>query len=380
MEIIRPIAIHLPQFHPIPENDAWWGKGFTEWTNVTKAKPLFKEHYQPKLPADLGFYDLRLEAARNAQAALAQEYGIYGFCYYHYWFNGKKLLEQPVEEILKTRKPGFPFMLCWANENWTRIWDGGSKNILVEQHYTPEDDEAHIRYLLPFFKDPRYIRIDGKPVFAIYRSTLLPDAEATIQRWRGIAATENIELYIIRFEGMDEAGERYFESCFDAAAEFQPHIGFYNLHRNKRFKGLRDEISKETLMRAALKRIDWIKKKLGIYKQAENMMDEYQTFIETDLEFLDKAADNYKLYRCVCPGFDNTARRGNKSYILKGSTPELFRHWMQAEKDHFQPYSKEENLFFINAWNEWAEGNYLEPDIKWGRQYLEAVNAVFNQH
>lgn len=374
---IRPIVIHLPQFHPIPENDLWWGKGFTEWTNVTKAKPLFEGHFQPKLPADLGFYDLRLEEARIAQAALAQQYGIYGFCYYHYWFNGKLLLEKPVEEILRTGKPGFPFMLCWANENWTRVWDGGNKNILMEQNYTLEDDEAHIKYLLPYFKDPRYIRIDGKPVFAVYRSSLLPDVGATIQRWRTIAAAEGIALYIIRFEGLDESGEKYFDACFDAAAEFQPHIGFYNLHRHKKFKGLREEISKDTIKRAALKRVNWLKKKAGIYKQPEGLIDDYKIFVETDLEFINKDS-SYKLYKCVCPGFDNTARRGKKAYVLKGSTPELFKQWMEIEKDHFQPFSKEENLFFINAWNEWAEGNYLEPDIKWGRQYLEAVKAVFN--
>ena len=172
--LIRPIAFYLPQFYPTDQNNEWWGKGFTEWTNVTKAAPQYKGHYQPHLPTDLGFYDLRLEEARIAQANLAKQYGIYGFCYYHYWFNGKLLLQRPVEEILKTGKPGFPFMLCWANENWTRVWDGGSKEVLIEQHYSPEDDKAHLEYLLPYFKDPRYIRINGKLVFAVYRSASAP--------------------------------------------------------------------------------------------------------------------------------------------------------------------------------------------------------------
>jgi len=166
---VRAIAFHLPQFHPIPENDKWWGKGFTEWTNVVKARPLFPGHYQPHLPADLGFYDLRLPEARAAQAALAAEYGIYGFCYYHYWFHGRQVLERPVSEILKTGEPDFPFCLCWANENWTRRWDGLGSEILLEQCYSAADDLAHIRALMPFFSDPRYIRIMDRPFFAVGR-------------------------------------------------------------------------------------------------------------------------------------------------------------------------------------------------------------------
>ena len=179
---IRPIAIYLPQFHPVPENDLWWGKGFTEWTNVVKAKPLFKDHYQPHLPADLGFYDLRVPEVREAQANLAREYGIFGFCYYHYWFNGKRILEKPFEEVFESGKPDFPFMLCWANENWTRSWDGGNNEILLEQKYCHEDDKKHIQSLIPYFKDKRYIKANGKPVIAIYRSTLLPDVARTRPR------------------------------------------------------------------------------------------------------------------------------------------------------------------------------------------------------
>src|SRR6476620_7799168 len=176
---IKPIAIHLPQFHPIPENDEWWGKGFTEWTNVTKAKPLFKGHYQPHLPADLGFYDLRLPEIREQQAQLAKEYGIYGFCYYHYWFNGRRLLERPFEEVFKSGKPDFPFMLCWANENWTRVWDGMNNEVLLAQNYSEEDDRAHIKTLIPYFKDSRYIKINRKPIIAIYRSSSLPNPKRT---------------------------------------------------------------------------------------------------------------------------------------------------------------------------------------------------------
>ncbi|MDJ0634982.1 MAG: glycoside hydrolase family 99-like domain-containing protein [Xenococcaceae cyanobacterium MO_188.B29] len=181
---IKAIAFYLPQYHPIPENDKWWGKGFTEWTSVAKAKPLFKDHYQPHLPADLGFYDLRLPEVRQAQADLAREYGIYGFCYYHYWFNGKRLLERPFNEVLESGKPDFPFCLCWANENWTRRWDGQDREILIEQKYSVVDDREHIKSLISAFKDPRYIKIDGKPLFLIYRVNSLPDPSLTQKIWR----------------------------------------------------------------------------------------------------------------------------------------------------------------------------------------------------
>src|SRR5215467_8332153 len=178
-ENVRLIAFYLPQFHPISGNDQWWGKGFTEWRNVVRGRPLFPGHYQPHLPADLGFYDLRVPEIRQAQADLAQEYGIHGFCYYHYWFNGRRLLQRPFEEILASGKPDFPFCLCWANENWTRTWDGGDDQILLAQNYSDEDDLTHIKSLIPAFRDKRYIRVNGKPVLLVYRTTSLPNPSET---------------------------------------------------------------------------------------------------------------------------------------------------------------------------------------------------------
>jgi lipopolysaccharide biosynthesis protein len=219
----RLIAIYLPQYHPFKENDEWWGKGFTEWRNVVKAKPRFLGHYQPHLPADLGFYDLRVPEVRNEQAKMAKEHGIYGFCYYHYWFNGHLLMERPLEDMLKSKEPDFPFMICWANENWTRAWDGGEKEILIQQNYSEEDDREHIQYLMKFLRDPRYIRINGKPVICIYRTTNIPNIDKTLSIWREEACKENIELYICRFESFSEEGGKYITNNMDAAIEFQPH-------------------------------------------------------------------------------------------------------------------------------------------------------------
>ena len=377
---IRSIAIHLPQFHPIPENDEWWGKGFTEWTNVTKAKPLFEGHYQPHLPADLGFYDLRLPEARQAQADLAREYGIYGFCYYHYWFNGRRILERPVQEILESGKPDFPFMLCWANENWTRVWDGGEKNILLEQVYAAEDDLNHIRSLIPFFKDPRYIRVNNKPVFAVYKSSLFPDMRQTIQTWREEAARHGLELYICRFERAITEKEA-MSAGFDAAIEFQPQA--YN-STEKKINTLRDEISVKNILSSIIFRtrrfINPPAKIPGIKneKELEGSVASYKEYAAEALSRYETPVD-YKLYRGVCPGWDNSSRRKSGYAVLHGSTPELFAEWTSGALKNFQPYSPEENLFFINAWNEWAEGNHLEPCQKWGRSYLETFKNTLTE-
>ncbi len=219
---IRPIAFYLPQYHPIPENDLWWGNGFTEWTNVVKAKPFFNGHYQPHVPGELGYYDLRLPEVRQRQADLARENGIYGFCYYHYWFNGRRILERPFQEVFESGKPDFPFMLCWANENWTRVWDGDEKEILLKQEYDLEDDRRHIQSLIPYFKDPRYIRIQNKPVFAVYKSSLLPLPAKTIEIWREEAANAGLDLYVCRVDSFGIEGAEYMKAGFDAAIEFQP--------------------------------------------------------------------------------------------------------------------------------------------------------------
>ncbi len=249
MNKIKPIAIYLPQFHPIPENDIWWGKGFTEWTNVTKAQPRFQGHYQPHLPADLGFYDLRLEEARLAQEQLAKDYGIHGFCYYHYWFNGKRILQEPLDRKMQNRKEDLPFLMCWANENWTRTWDGLDKEVLLKQEYGFDDDLAHIQHLISFFKDERYIKVEGKPIFVVYRPNLFPDIQKTISIWRKAVREAGFpDLYI----GYALNAENHFSPQslgFDFAFEFQPNsinfpatIPYPNTLKHKIFRKIKKKL------------------------------------------------------------------------------------------------------------------------------------------
>jgi lipopolysaccharide biosynthesis protein len=359
--MLRPIALYLPQFHPILENDLWWGKGFTEWTNVTKAKPLFEGHYQPHLPSDLGFYDLRLEESRLAQEALAREYGIYGFCYYHYWFSGKLLLTEPLDRKYKNPKEDLPFMLCWANENWTRVWDGGDRNVLIGQNYSNDDDLIHIKYLLPLFKSDRYIKVNGKPVFCIYRSSLFPDIRNTIQLWREFAAKEGIELYLCRFEALGEQKIDPVSLGFDAAIQFPPFGVGQNISEEKKI------ISRHRLLNSVKSRFSKIYRD---YFQKANFLN-YEEIIKNDL---DSFPPDYKLYPTVMPGWDNTSRR-KRPTIVKHSNPERFGEWVNSKVKRFVPFSEHENFFFINAWNEWAEGNHLEPCQKWGRSYLDALKS-----
>lgn len=368
---LRPIAIYLPQFHPIPENDAWWGKGFTEWTNVTKAKPLFKGHYQPHLPTELGFADLRVPEVREEQAKMAREYGIHGFCYYHYWFNGKRILERPFQEVFESGKPDFPFMLCWANENWTRTWDGKENNVLLEQNYSEEDYRNHIQSLIPYFEDERYIRIDGKPVMAIYKTQKIPNIEVLVQTWREEVKKAGMELYLCRFE-TDSTHYKGYAEGFDAAIEFQPHGGIANYIDKYWISRMRQnkELTFENLIISLKFRLNRLMKTPGL-------IIDYAYFIKVLSRF--RQEEGYKRFRGVTPGFDNTARKRSNFFLLKNSSPEVFGQWVKQAVKEFKPYSKEENLFFINAWNEWAEGNHLEPCIKWGRAYLEALKKNLDE-
>ena len=358
MKTIRTIAIYLPQFHPIEINDKAWGKGFTEWTNVTKAKPQFPGHYQPRLPRDLGYCDLRCEETRLEQVEYAKRYGIDAFCFYHYWFNGKRIMNMPIDKWLETGKPDFPFMLCWANENWSRGWNGHPDDLLIAERYSHEDDLNHIHFLIKLFKDPRYLRVDNKPVFAIYNSKLHPHMAECINTWRTEARKEGIELYLIRVETYESTGAIHLKDGFDAAMEFQPHCRY--------------GYGKKTEMVCRI--VNMFTKKIFKKKIISTVFD-YGKYSKNAIKHFDQS---YKRYPCVTPMWDNSPRH-KPFFALHNSTPSKFKYWLSQIYSKFVPYSSEENLIFINAWNEWAEGNYLEPDMKWGTKYLEAVKESQNE-
>lgn len=360
---LRAIAFYLPQFHPIAENDRWWGKGFTEWTNVVRARPLFRGHYQPHLPADLGFYDLRVPEVREAQAALARAHGIHGFCYYHYWFNGVRLLNRPVDEVLHSGRPEFPFCLCWANENWTRRWDGLDHEILIRQEYSDDDDRAHIEHLLPYFADRRYLTVDGRPLFLVYRTELLPDPARTAASWRSRARAAGLpDLYLVRVEGT-RSNINPKSIGFDAALEFAPDKRVVRPVLRRARRGFRPRIE------AALRRIGLISPRTH-----EHRIYSYDS-LATGM--LSKPAPAWRRFRSVTPAWDNSPRRAEGADIFLGSTPNRFGAWLStAATLTREAFRGDERVLFINAWNEWAEGNHLEPDQEWGLTYLEATARV----
>lgn len=358
---LRAIAFYLPQFHPIPENDRWWGKGFTEWTNVAKARPLFRGHYQPHLPADLGFYDLRVPEVRAAQAEMARTYGLTGFCYYHYWFNGTRLLNRPFDEVLASGRPDFPFCLCWANENWTRRWDGYDHEVLLRQQYSFDDDLTHIEHLLPAFEDPRYIKIGGKPLLLVYRSEVLPDAGRTAALWRERVQKAGFpDLYLARVESW-RAGIPPASINFDAAVEFAPDKGVV-LPKFRSTNPLLNALQ-QPLIRSGLLRPSPDALRLYSY-------DALVAGMRAKIEV------SYPRFRCVTPGWDNSARRVNGATIFVGSSPATYRDWLNEVVSETLSSVGLEPIIFINAWNEWAEGNHLEPDLRDGRAYLEATAEI----
>lgn len=344
-EHVRAIAFYLPQYHPIPENDEWWGKGFTEWTNVARAKPLFRGHRQPRLPADLGFYDLRLPEAREAQAKLAASYGLAGFCYYYYWFNGRRLLERPLLEVLARRRPDFPFCVCWANENWTRHWDGRDREVLIGQQHSPEDDRSFLESLLPIFEDERYIRVDNRPLLLLYRSQRFPDIARTTAIWRQVARAAGIgDLYLAAVQSFDATWDLDPRPWgFDAAVEFPPH-------------GLAAPMARP------------------IGSPYKSRFFDYTRSAE---RFMARPVPHYPLLRTVMPSWDNSPRRRERAHIFLKGSPEVYGRWLEEMvRQTRQLKFGEERLVFINAWNEWAEGNYLEPDLEHGLAYLEATARV----
>jgi lipopolysaccharide biosynthesis protein len=341
-DFVKLIAFYLPQFHPIPENDNWWGKGFTEWTNVTKAKPLFEGHYQPRLPADLGFYDLRLSQIRHEQIALAKQYGIYGFCYHYYWFSGSRLLEKPIYDMLLDPASDMPFCLCWANENWTRRWDGREHELLIAQKHAPGDDEEFIRGVVQFFRDPRYIRLNGAPLLIVYQPQQFRNSQQKTKIWREVCTSLGIPK-IHLCAALTHGNEEYQKYGFDSGVQFPPH--------NLKLETLND-------------RMEYFNRFRGrVYD-----------YCDVAKSYLGQEYNEDHVFKSVFPSWDNTARRNDCATIVLNATPENYEYWLsQAIKRTSQSSRSGDQIVFINAWNEWAEGCYLEPDQVYQTAFLEST-------
>ena len=346
----KVIAFYLPQFHTIPENDEWWGKGFTEWTNVTKALPNFAGHYQPHIPDELGYYDLRIPDVQKRQVELAKKYGIYGFCFYYYWFSGKRLLEHPIDQYLANPELDLPFCLCWANENWTRRWDGAEHEILIAQDYNEHEYEHFIRDISPNFLDPRYIRVGGKPILLVYRINLIPDPQKAAEIWRAECRKMGIgEIYLIAVQSFGIGDPRPYG--FDAAVEFPPsHLGEAKISNNTveitnpKFRG-----------------------QIFDYNIAARVM-------------MEKKHQGYTAFKAIMPSWDNTARRQNDSHVFINSSPKNYGNWLSWVVQYTtQNLPEDRRLIFVNAWNEWAEGTHLEPDRLRGHAYLQTTAEVISQ-
>lgn len=367
---MKTIAFYLPQFHTFPENDAWWGEGFTEWTNMKRAKPLFEGHYQPRVPQGENYYDLTDNAVKAWQIELARSHGVYGFCFYHYWFDGKLLMEKPVEQFLADRSLDMPFCICWANEHWTKAWSGKQNQVLIAQKYGGRPEwEAHFNYLLPYFEDPRYIRNNGKPLFVLYRPDLLGDAlNPMLDCWQELARAHGFELDFAYQQILFDLEKKKDDSRFTYNIEYQPAYATYDLtHNRHRFlKAVKHALQKPLY-------------KIGInieQVRAEGLIrQDYDEMWHAVLSH--RPADG----KCVPGAFvdwDNTPRKQERGTVFLGASPEKFKGYMkQLIVKAREEYQKD--MIFLFAWNEWAEGGYMEPDEKFGTGYLEALRDALNE-
>lgn len=371
---MKIIPFYLPQFHTIPENDRWWGKGFTEWVNVKRAVPLFEGHYQPRVPLNNNYYNLLNPDTMRWQISLAKEHGIYGFCFYHYWFDGHMLLEKPMEMMLKDDSLNIPYCICWANENWTNAWNAkGDVKTLIQQTYgNKEQWKKHFNYLLQFFKDDNYIKNDNKPFFVIYRPEIIPCLNQMIDYWNALAKEAG-------FSGLELAYQQssfhylsgHDETRFDYNIEYQPTYARYDLRANQESKAGRASFAVRNTIRNIALNID---KKIGsnIYSKLSLKKLIKENYSELCEEIVNRRPDSIKAIPGMFVGWDNTARRGEGGSVCLGSTPELFKEYLIKQIINTRDNYKKD-MIFIFAWNEWAEGGYLEPDEKYKYQYLEAV-------
>ena len=364
----KVIALYLPQYHPMKENNEWWGSGYTEWTSVAKAKPLFRGHVQPKIPADLGFYDLRLSETRIAQAELAKRAGISAFCYYHYWFEGRELMQRPFKEVLSEGKPDFPFCLAWANHDWyNKGWINSKKRIelrpklLIKQtDGGVEDYTNHFYALLEAFKDPRYIKLHDKLVFMIYAADGIPDLENFIETWRKLAEKEGLPgfYFITHFDrpSLFDKTEEFLAKGLDAINVSYLHKPFQTklskLIKNHKFINLWYQRWQSHVHFAP---------EVVQYKDAINKLDD--SFFEKE-----------KIIPTIIPNWDHTPRSGRFGRVFQNSTPELFEKHVNNVLSRIKNKDYEDQVVVLKSWNEWGEGNYLEPDINFGCQYIDTLN------
>ncbi|MBR5935465.1 MAG: glycoside hydrolase family 99-like domain-containing protein [Bacteroidaceae bacterium] len=374
----RVIALYLPQFHPIPENDLWWGPGFTEWTNVAKAKPLFRGHIQPKIPADLGFYDLRLPETREQQASMARQAGIEGFCYYHYWFgNGKQLLERPFDEVLESGKPDFPFCLCWANHDWTnKTWTNQSAlkkdSMMIKMEYSMEDHKNHFFSLLPAFKDKRYITVDGKPLFMIYNAIAFPQVKEYIELWKGLARENGLPgIYFVggtqstfSFRLNDEGKRIASVPNLKSSAEIFNSVLEMGFDAVNSFGKRRGEMLEEGRIKYVLR---VAMQKIGI------PMNKKYDYLKTVSGFF-APEDNWEnVFPTILPQWDRSPRVGSADGVYVNATPENFKKHIFQALDLVKDKQEEHRIIFMKSWNEWGEGNYVEPDQIYGHGFLDAL-------
>lgn len=352
----RVIALYLPQFHPIPENDEWYGKGFTEWTNVGRAKPLFKGHYQPRVPADLGYYDLRVPETREAQAQMAKEYGVEGFCYWHYWFgNGRRLLERPFDEVVSSGKPDFPFCLAWANHSWyKKTWEADKEDkLLIEQKYPGEDDDIkHFYHLLPAFKDPRYIRVNDKPLFVVYAPFDMPDTKRFVNTWNKLAKENGLKGFYFVAQGAMRDKAKILQMGFNAIYTI-----VLTLHEEKSF---------------LIKAMKYIGKKwfhIPITYKYSEALEYYCKTLDDDISTIPS----------IIPNWDHSPRSKRNGLILTDATPENFYKYMKRILGFVKNKPQEERLVFLRSWNEWGEGNYMEPDLRYGKGHLESLKKALEE-
>ena len=377
---MKIIAFYLPQFHNIPENDEWWGNGFTEWTNVKKAKPLYEGHMQPRVPLGGNYYNLLDDNVKIWQADLAKKYGVYGFCYYHYWFNGKMLLEKPMEQMLANKEVDIPFCICWANEPWTKAWVGDERKLLIAQEYGQEEEwKQHFMYLLPFFKDERYITKNGKPLFVFYRPDIVPCMKEMIETWDKLAKENGLSGITFAFQSGDYDWNNSKEAnLFDYDIEFQPPYASHWLYSN-------DGKIVSALKKCRRLLAGWAGKKFGIdlyrYGTAQYKKMTGQTVANYD-SMWQKIIEAKPVRSNSIPGafvkWDNTPRHGERGQINVG-TPEKFEYYLSKQIKHARE-DYHEDMIFMYAWNEWAEGGYLEPDEDDKYGYLEAIKRALEEN